>query len=109
MRKGGFPGGSVVKNIPANARDMGLIPGWEDFTCSKATKSCASQLLSQPLSCNYQAQVPQLLKPSCPCSATREATTMRSPTTAAGKQPLLAATRENLSSNKDSAQSKINK
>ena len=22
----GFPGGSVVKNIPANARDMGLIP-----------------------------------------------------------------------------------
>ena len=41
MRKGGFPGGSVVKNIPVNARDMGLIPGWEDFTCSKATKSCA--------------------------------------------------------------------
>ena len=27
---GGFPGGSVVKNLPANAgdaRDMGLIPG----------------------------------------------------------------------------------
>ena len=27
----GFPGGSVVKNLPANAgdsRDMGLIPGW---------------------------------------------------------------------------------
>ena len=23
----GFPGGSVVKNMPANARDMGLIPG----------------------------------------------------------------------------------
>ena len=23
----GFPGGSVVKNLPANARDTGLIPG----------------------------------------------------------------------------------
>jgi len=23
----GFPGGSVVKNLPANARDAGLIPG----------------------------------------------------------------------------------
>ena len=26
--KGGFPGGSVVKNPPANAGDMGSIPGW---------------------------------------------------------------------------------
>jgi len=24
----GFPGGSVVKNPPANAEKMGLIPGW---------------------------------------------------------------------------------
>ena len=24
----GFPGGSVVKNPPANAGDLGLIPGW---------------------------------------------------------------------------------
>ena len=23
----GFPGGSVVKNLPANARDTGLVPG----------------------------------------------------------------------------------
>ena len=23
----GFPGGQVVKNLPANAEDMGLIPG----------------------------------------------------------------------------------
>ena len=23
----GFPGGSVVKNLPANPRDKGLIPG----------------------------------------------------------------------------------
>ena len=26
----GFPGGSVVKNLPANAGDTGSIPGWED-------------------------------------------------------------------------------
>ena len=25
----GFPGGAVVKNLPANARDTGSIPGWE--------------------------------------------------------------------------------
>ena len=24
----GFPGGSVVKNLPANAGDTGSIPGW---------------------------------------------------------------------------------
>ena len=33
MAKVGFPGGSVVKNMPANAghtRDIGLIPGLED-------------------------------------------------------------------------------
>ena len=29
-RNQGFPGGSVVKIPPANAGDMGLIPGWED-------------------------------------------------------------------------------
>ena len=25
---GAYPGGSVVKNLPANARDTGLVPGW---------------------------------------------------------------------------------
>ena len=24
----GFPGGTVVKNSPANAGDMGSVPGW---------------------------------------------------------------------------------
>ena len=29
---GGFPAGSVIKNLPANPpiRDVGLISGWED-------------------------------------------------------------------------------
>ena len=26
----GFPGGSAVKNLPANAGDASLIRGWED-------------------------------------------------------------------------------
>ena len=26
----GFPGGAVVKNLPASAEDHGSIPGWED-------------------------------------------------------------------------------
>ena len=26
----GFPGGSVINNLPANAGDSGLILGWED-------------------------------------------------------------------------------
>ena len=26
----GFPGGTVVKNLPASAGDAGLVPGWED-------------------------------------------------------------------------------
>ena len=33
-----FPGGTVVKNLPANAGDMGSIPGPEDPTCRRATK-----------------------------------------------------------------------
>ena len=26
--QGAFQGGSVVKNLPADSGDMGLIPGW---------------------------------------------------------------------------------
>ena len=32
-----FPAGLVVKNLPANAGDMGSVP-WEDLTCCGATK-----------------------------------------------------------------------
>ena len=28
-RRWGFPGGAVVKNLPANAGDSGSTPGWE--------------------------------------------------------------------------------
>ena len=29
VSQGVFPGGPVVKNLPSNAGDKGLIPGWE--------------------------------------------------------------------------------
>ena len=29
MQVRGFPGGSVIKNLPANEGDMCSIPGWE--------------------------------------------------------------------------------
>ena len=59
----GFPDGSVAKNLPANAGDLGLIPGPK---CHGATKPRAPQLLSL----RSTAWKPQL--PS-PCAATMEA------------------------------------
>ena len=51
----GFPGGSMVRNPPANAGDMGSIPG-----------SGRSYMLQ-----SSQAHVPQLLSP---CSSAQEPT-----------------------------------
>ena len=36
---GGFPGGSVVKNLPANAGDMGSIPKWRSSGVGNANHS----------------------------------------------------------------------
>ena len=62
-----FPGGTVVKNPPANAGDMGSSLIQEDPTCCGATKpvhhnywACALE----PASHNYWACMPQLLKPA---------------------------------------------
>ena len=89
-----FPGGPVVKKQPDNAGDT-----WS-LTCEDS-----------PITWNNQAQAPQLLSlysrvwgtattgPTChsywsPCSATREATAMRSLLTATREEPPLAARRE---------------
>ena len=65
----GFPGGSVVKNLPANIEDMGPSLVWEDSTGCQATKpkhhncwACAPE----PWSGNYWAHVLQLRKPMKP-------------------------------------------
>ena len=63
-----FSGGPVVKNSPANAGDMGSVPGPANPTCCEATKP----------------GVPQLLKPVNPRSHAlqREAIAMRNQRTA---------------------------
>ena len=55
--QGDFLGGSVAKNPPANAGDMGLAPGW-----GTKIPQAAEQLSST--SCEYWS----------PCAATRELT-----------------------------------
>ena len=45
-QRGGFPGGSVVKNLPANAGDMGSIPDLGRFLMLQDNKAHDPQLLS---------------------------------------------------------------
>ena len=85
----GFPGGAVLENPPAKAGDRVQALVREDPTCCGASK---------PVSHNYWAHVPHLLKPvhSTARAPQREATAMRSPRTATKSSPPLAATRESL-------------
>ena len=54
----GFPGGSVVKNLPANAGDMGSSPGLGRAHMPQSNKACAPQLLS-PGATTTEAHVPR--------------------------------------------------
>ena len=89
----GFPGGSAVKNPPANAGDAGLIPGpgrchvLHSKQLSLGHNHWASVL--EPRSHSYWAHVPYSL-----CPAMREATARRSLCPAMREQPPLTATRE---------------
>ena len=58
--KGGFPGGAVVENLPANAGDTGLSPGLGGSHMPRSNRAREPQLLSL---CIWSL-----------CSATREAT-----------------------------------
>ena len=65
----GFPGGSVVKNPPADAGDMGSISGPGRSHMPQRNEVCAPQLLSlcsRGRTCNYWAHVPRLPKPTEP-------------------------------------------
>ena len=55
-----FPGGTVVKNLPANAGDTGSIPGLGRSHVPQSNKARA-----QLLSLRSRACKPQLLKPMC--------------------------------------------
>ena len=57
-----FPGGPAFKNPPANAGDMGSIPGPGRSRLWRGNEACASQLPSW----RSRAHVSQLLKPVCP-------------------------------------------
>ena len=61
-----FPGGTVVKNPPANAGTQVRALFREDPTCRGATKPVCHNYWAcalEPTSHNYWACVPQLLKP----------------------------------------------
>ena len=67
----GFPGGLVVKNLPANAVDTGLIPGPGRFHTTRGSLACAPSLLKpmslEPLLCSNRSHSMRSL-----CTATGE-------------------------------------
>ena len=71
----GFPGGAVVKNLPANAGDTGSSPGLGRSHMPRSNWAREPQLLSL---CVWSL-----------CSATREAAIMRGPRTAMKSGPRL--------------------
>ena len=65
----GFPGGSVVKNPPANVGDTGSIPDLGRWHMPRSNKAHAPQwlsLCSGPGSSNYWTHVLQPLQPHAP-------------------------------------------
>ena len=88
----GFPGGSVVKNLPANGWSQEFNP-WPRRIPHATEQLSLCSTATEPVLWSSGAAttelMPQLLKP-----ATREATEMRSLGTATGEWPPLAATRE---------------
>ena len=69
----GFPSGAVVENLPASAGDMGLSPGPGRSHMPRSNWAREPQLLS--------------LRVWSPCSAAREARTVRGPRTAMKSGP----------------------
>ena len=57
----GFPGGPVVKNLPADARDAGPIPGQGRSHLPQSNWARVPQLLRL----HSRAREPQLRKPAC--------------------------------------------
>ena len=84
--RGGFPGGSVVKNLSANAGDTGSIPGLGRSHILWSSYARMPQLLSL---CST-AWEPQLLSPR---ATTTDARTPQSPCSATMRNPRIT-TRE---------------
>ena len=62
----GFPGGSVVKNLPSSEGDMGSILGLGWFHVSQSSWVHVPQLLTQLFHLCPRPQEQQLLKPESP-------------------------------------------
>ena len=80
----GFPGGSVVKNLPANAGSVSSSLIWEDPVCRGAAMPVSHNYWSgaqEPRTCNSRdpAATAEARALASPCSATRDATTVRQP------------------------------
>ena len=88
----GFPGGSAVKNPPANAGDMGSISGPGRSHMPQSSEAHAPQLLG--LCRGLGATSSETAGPRA-CALQREATAVSSPDTAAREQSLFPATRGN--------------
>ena len=113
-KDGGFPGGSMVKNLPPVQKTQVWSLVQEDPTCCTATKpmrhnywACALELGDS----NCWTYALLLLKPMHPwaCVLQQEATAMGSLHTATEGSPDLLQLEKSLHSNEDPAQSKINK
>ena len=76
----GFPGGSVVKNPPANAGDVGLVP---------AQGRCTSRAATRPLhhSCRACAQEPRARLQAKPSEEKPTHRAWRAASTATREQP----------------------
>ena len=62
-----FPGGSVVKNLPANAGDMGLIPGLERSPGEENGNPLQYSCLGNPVDKGaWQATVDEVAKVGMP-------------------------------------------
>ena len=93
---GGFPGGAVVANLPANAGDTGSSPSLGRSHRPRSGWAREPQLLS--------------LRVWSLCSVTREAATVRGPRTAMKSGPRLPQVERKPSHrNEDPIQPKINK
>ena len=94
---GGFPGGAVVENLPANAGDMGSIPGLGRSHMPRSNEAREPQLLS--------------LRVWSLCSTTREAVTVRGLRTAMKSGPRSPQLEKALAQKQrpSTAENKINK
>ena len=103
----GFPGGSVVKNLPAKARDPGLIPGRGSSHMSRSSWAHEPQLSSL---CS-RGHAPPLLKPMHPraCAPQQEKPPQGGAHTAQQRIAPAHGNQESLHSNKEPARPKINK